>query len=167
MIRIMLILCITLFLTACNQMRDISKEVSDLGNDITRFGQDVSAILNGQPTSDKQPANKPAATSYCYKAQADVLCYNSPLPGQEFRMVGYQTNRNLDNNMRSAIAARHDNYMQAPFVPVSVQPVTAISNSTSAQNFIDESSPRKENYSTSGAESDNNISAANKPLPLF
>lgn len=29
-------------------------------------------------------------SSYCYKAQGDVMCYRSPMPGWEHRLVGYQ-----------------------------------------------------------------------------
>lgn len=28
--------------------------------------------------------------SYCYRTQGDVLCYRSPMPGWEHRLVGYQ-----------------------------------------------------------------------------
>lgn len=32
----------------------------------------------------------PVASSYCYRAQTDVLCYRQPMPGWEGRLVAYQ-----------------------------------------------------------------------------
>ena len=32
----------------------------------------------------------PVASSYCYKAQTDILCYRQPMPGWEHRLVAYQ-----------------------------------------------------------------------------
>lgn len=32
----------------------------------------------------------PVPHSYCYKALQDVMCYRSPMPGWEHRLVGYQ-----------------------------------------------------------------------------
>lgn len=32
----------------------------------------------------------PVASTYCYKAQTDVLCYRQPMPGWEGRLVAYQ-----------------------------------------------------------------------------
>lgn len=32
----------------------------------------------------------PVASTYCYRAQTDVLCYRQPMPGWEGRLVAYQ-----------------------------------------------------------------------------
>src|SRR5690606_10093232 len=40
-----------------------------------------------------EPEVKPPhaiASSYCYKAQSDVMCYRQPMPGWEHRLIGYQ-----------------------------------------------------------------------------
>ena len=40
-----------------------------------------------------EPPPKPPkaiADSYCYRTYQDILCYRSPMPGWEYRIVGYQ-----------------------------------------------------------------------------
>lgn len=32
----------------------------------------------------------PQAHRYCYRVQGDILCYRQPMPGMEYRLVGYQ-----------------------------------------------------------------------------
>lgn len=79
-----------ILLCSCQQMREISYEVTDLGNDMTDFGKNVSAVIDGRHPRQEAMQTRAPDTRFCYKVQADILCYPQPLPGQNSRLVGYQ-----------------------------------------------------------------------------
>lgn len=43
--------------------------------------------------SDKRPVLP--QTRYCYQAQSDVVCYDSPQPAMTSKLIGYQDGRNI------------------------------------------------------------------------
>lgn len=51
-------------------------------------GRKLKDWWNQPPAAPAKP--REVASAYCYRAQTDVMCYRSPMPGWEARLVGYQ-----------------------------------------------------------------------------
>jgi hypothetical protein len=81
--------CLTL--AACTKAQDTSTQALDtVGNETSAsYNKMRDALdLNDKP---KPRPKKIAQPRYCYKTYEDIICYARPLPGEEYRLVGYQS----------------------------------------------------------------------------
>ena len=119
-------LCI---LTACADARDNTvKAESAVHSHYVATGQRVREWFRIPPKENPQPT--PPNNSYCYKALQDVVCYNSPLYGQEGRMTGFQESTGVTSSVvpmdggSQPVSENVDrNYLVAPSQPVAVAPM--------------------------------------------
>jgi len=78
-------------LAACADVKDTASQGLDT------VGTETSASVNkmrnylGIGHAPKPVAVKDAQSRYCYKTYQDIICYSRPLPGEEYRLVGFQT----------------------------------------------------------------------------
>jgi len=71
----------------------LSQTKSHLGNLADAAREDTYASIDhiaGWMRPKKVKPNLPVEASYCYSAYQDILCYRSPMPGWEYRLVSYQ-----------------------------------------------------------------------------
>lgn len=130
-----LLLC-TALLAGCQQTKE-------LGNHIGIGKPPPPQMMEGSNYYDF-PEISPgkqyqSESTFCYKVQTDILCYDHPRQGWEDRMIGYQEPRRRVqkqaeqqrfgyHNSTSAIAApiaTHQQIQQAPLVPLPTTTVPA------------------------------------------
>lgn len=124
-------------LAACASVQENSKRAGrNLNEGVLALRQKM--IDYTEPSRRTKPAPPPPLQSaYCYKTQADVLCYRDPLPGQEGRLIGYQ--EPFEGGARYApepsMQPAAENYVPAesvaPLMPISAAPLSAPSSSAS------------------------------------
>lgn len=79
MLRTIIVLFLALaMLSACEDMSDVRVATSN----------QIYEWMHGEPRP--QPEPKILDSKYCYKVQADVLCYDTPQLGKEAQLVGSQ-----------------------------------------------------------------------------
>jgi hypothetical protein len=84
-----LIACLAL--TACAGAKDSTSQ------DLDAVGNETSASYNkvrddmGLGHKEKVVVTKEVQPRYCYKTYQDIICYSKPLPGEEYRLTGFQT----------------------------------------------------------------------------
>lgn len=76
-----------LSLTACGPVVETTDRVA---NNIKADAHATAEHMEKWFAIPRKQSPRPVPTTYCYKAQTDVLCYRQPMPGWEHRLVGYQ-----------------------------------------------------------------------------
>lgn len=87
--RTTLVLCaaLSMALTACDRAVDTSNAAAEITHKSYVNARDAwSDVFTYHPKS----APSAPQTRYCYQAQTDVVCYDSPQQGQLSKLVGYQ-----------------------------------------------------------------------------
>lgn len=83
---------------AKNVAKDVQSNVKEAMDHVNNLGGAAKeGIYHGmdnladwmRPNPPPKPP-KAIAASYCYKTYQDILCYRAPMPGWEYRLVGYQ-----------------------------------------------------------------------------
>ena len=87
--RIFAAICLCITLAACQQTQDTATNAYGTVGDQTGKSYDKIGEIIGLK-KPPPPKTQPAETRYCYKTYNDIICYNRPLPGEEYRLVGYQ-----------------------------------------------------------------------------
>lgn len=83
-----ILVILPLLLSAC---ADYKAAVTNVSEDFkTNVYQASDGIKRWWHTPPYTPGKQSVATSYCYRAYQDVMCYRQPMPGWEHRLVGYQ-----------------------------------------------------------------------------
>ncbi len=85
------LMIICLIFTGCTKMQDSASQ------DLDAAGTETSASYNkirdyldvGHKAKPKEQVK--AVPRYCYHTYEDIICYSKPLPGEEYRLVGFQT----------------------------------------------------------------------------
>jgi hypothetical protein len=76
-------------LSACVPAKQGSEWMADKAKNDVYHTQ--KAVKEWAMTPPPEPgALLPTASTYCYHAQTDVLCYRQPMPGWENRLIAYQ-----------------------------------------------------------------------------
>lgn len=85
--RVFVLIAALLSLTACGDAaKNGERMATGVKNNLHETAERIDAWM--QPTPEKLKNQVP--DSYCYSTRGDVLCYRSPMPGWETRLVGYQ-----------------------------------------------------------------------------
>jgi len=80
-----------LLLATCTKIQNTAtQELDTAGDEASASYNKVRNILDVPRKPPKPPADR-AQPRYCYKTYEDVICYARPIPGEEERLVGYQT----------------------------------------------------------------------------
>jgi hypothetical protein len=83
---------------ADNVVKDVQSNVKEAVGHVNNLGGAAKeGVYHGmdsvadwmRPAPPPKPPQAIAA-SYCYRTYQDILCYRQPMPGWEFRLVGYQ-----------------------------------------------------------------------------
>ncbi len=77
--------------TACTKAQDTTTQALDtVGNETSASYNKIrdDLDLGSKPKPKPQPKAQPR---YCYHTYEDVICYSKPLPGEEYRLTGFQT----------------------------------------------------------------------------
>jgi hypothetical protein len=84
-----LIIVSLLAVSACEPGKETGKFLYESGKDnVRQTYQKVNEWLNVPVNPPKEPL--PVASSYCYRALQDIVCYRQAMPGWEHRLVAYQ-----------------------------------------------------------------------------
>ncbi len=76
---------------ACTKVQDTTSSALDtVGNETSASWNELRDIMDVPSKSKKPPPKDIPQQRYCYHTYEDIICYSKPLPGEEFRMVGYQ-----------------------------------------------------------------------------
>jgi len=90
--RSLLPLLFVALLGACTQpQKDDASQALDAAGNETSASMDKMRNYFEIGHKPKTPTGQPAQPRYCYKTYEDVICYDKPIPGEEYRMVGFQT----------------------------------------------------------------------------
>jgi hypothetical protein len=118
------VLGVSLVLLGCSH-DDTNSTLDTMGNETSASWHELRKITGFE--SDNKTKVVHAQPRYCYKTMQDVICYPTPIPGQEERLTGYQTEKGTTGYILPA--HRHEADME-PGVPVTVSklPVTNVPN---------------------------------------
>jgi len=75
-------------LTGCAQAEQAESLPTLVKDNIYKTASKVTEWVSTPPAPP--PGPKDVADSYCYHVLQDILCYHQPMPGWEYRLVGYQ-----------------------------------------------------------------------------
>jgi len=76
-------------LAACVPQQNAALDLAnDLKNNVYHTTTKVKEWAMTPPMDERAP--QPIQDSYCYYTLQDILCYRQPMPGWEYRLVGYQ-----------------------------------------------------------------------------
>ncbi|MDE3015497.1 MAG: hypothetical protein KGI29_01035 [Pseudomonadota bacterium] len=81
-----------------NVAKDVQSNTAEALNHVNNLGTAAKeGIYHGMDSfadwmrpPPPPPPPKVIASSYCYRTYQDILCYRQPMPGWEYRLVGYQ-----------------------------------------------------------------------------
>ncbi len=84
-----ILICILLVgLAACSK-QSASDALDTVGDDTSSGWNKMRDAVGLGHTSKTKPEDR-VQPRYCYKTMQDVLCYPTPIAGQEYRLTGYQ-----------------------------------------------------------------------------
>jgi len=69
-----------------------SETIQWAADDLKKNAYDTKERVHKWMIKPPEPPPPPQAVraSYCYQVYQDILCYRQPMPGWEYRLVGYQ-----------------------------------------------------------------------------
>lgn len=123
-------------LSACGEMQEnIYRAQTEVQKEASVTLDKVQGYL--QVPKYKKASPKEPPPSYCYRTGGDILCYKQPLPGQEDRLVGYQSTIAPEALVASKAKVRE----VKPMPPRVVKPVPASAPAPAAKQsdtvFVD------------------------------
>jgi hypothetical protein len=90
--RHLFILALTCFmLTGCTKAQDTASQGLDTVGTEAGASYNKMRDLLDVGTKPKPVVAKKVQQRYCYKTYEDIICYSKLLPGEEYRLVGFQT----------------------------------------------------------------------------
>lgn len=79
-------------LAACNKAQESTREDLDVvGNETSTSYNKLRDYLDLGHKDKPVPKSKPVDQRYCYHTYEDIICYPTPIAGEEYRLVGFQT----------------------------------------------------------------------------
>ena len=117
------VLWLPFIMAACSH-DDQTGALDTVGTETSASWHELRKITGMEKDPPKPVLSQPR---YCYKTMQDVICYPAPIPGQEYRLTGYQTANGKTGYVLPA--HRHDPD-ENPVAPPSMSklPVTNVPN---------------------------------------
>ena len=122
-----------LLLGACTKAQDSTSQALDTAGTETSASYDKMRNYLDVGHKPKPVPVKGAQPRYCYHTYEDIICYSKPLPGEEYRLVGFQNSAGKTGYTLPQETAPEDADPLPPLKSLDVGPPPAIKADTAPQ----------------------------------